>query len=94
MSTAEQQEHPRCITPAPRPCRSSLGMHFSDLGTAGEKITSALERMSEDFGEAITVIAHHLDFEGYRYLKTYSPVVHEFPQGRFTTEWAGADKGA
>jgi hypothetical protein len=33
------------------------------------------------------VIAYNVDFDGYRYLKTYSPVIHEFVGGNMQIEW-------
>jgi hypothetical protein len=41
----------------------------------------AVARMGESLGEAITVLAYHLDYDGYRFLRTYGPVVHEMADG-------------
>jgi hypothetical protein len=32
--------------------------------------------MGEDLGEAITILAYHLDYDGYRYLRTYGPATY------------------
>lgn len=39
-------------------------------------VENALRDISRGFGEQITVLAYHLDFEGYRYLKSYGPIVY------------------
>ena len=36
----------------------------------------AVAEMGESLGEAITILAYHLDYDGYRYLRTYGPVIH------------------
>ena len=70
---------------------STMGFAFDDgFGTVERSIVSALSDMQADFREAITVIAYNLDFDGYRYLKTYSPVIHEFVGGNMQLEWMGA----
>jgi hypothetical protein len=46
-----------------------------------------IEQMQSEFSEAIAVIAYNLDFDGYRYLKTYGPVVHELVGGSMQVEW-------
>jgi hypothetical protein len=37
----------------------------------------AVAAMGESLGEAITILAHHLDYDGYRRLRTYGPVVYQ-----------------
>ena len=32
--------------------------------------------MGESLGEAITILAYHLDYDGYRYLRTYGPAIY------------------
>lgn len=39
-------------------------------------------------GEAITV-GYNLNFDGYRYLQTYGPVVHNFLNGQMQYDWMG-----
>jgi hypothetical protein len=51
------------------------------------KLEDALRGMSEDFGQQITILAHHLDYNGYLYLKTFGPVVHGSVSGRMLVEW-------
>ena len=53
---------------------------------------NAIDRVRDDFGEAITMIAHNLDFEGYRYLKTYGPTVHVFGSGRIAANWPNRNR--
>jgi hypothetical protein len=43
--------------------------------------------MGENLGEAIKILAYHLDYDGYRYLRTYGPVVHEMIGGSMLAEW-------
>lgn len=57
------------------------------LGRRGRELIRAIERMSEIFGEAITIVAYNLDFEGYLVFKTHTPVAHEFVGGKVTIEW-------
>lgn len=47
----------------------------------------AVARMGEDLGEAITILAHHLDYDGYRYLRTYGPVIHVVGLGGMAADW-------
>ena len=58
------------------------------LGSSGRPISEALERMQDVFGEALTILAYGLDYDGYRFLKTFGPVVHEFFGGGTKVEWA------
>jgi len=57
------------------------------FGEASRQIVKNIERMQSEFGEAIAVVAYNLDFDGYRYLKTYAPVIHEFVGGSMQVEW-------
>jgi hypothetical protein len=43
--------------------------------------------MGESLGEAITVLAYHLDYDGYRHLQTYSPTIHDVEGGGMTAVW-------
>ena len=43
--------------------------------------------MGEDLGEAITILAYHLDYNGYRYLRTYGPVIHIVGLGGMAADW-------
>jgi hypothetical protein len=36
----------------------------------------AAAEMGESLGEAITILAYHLDYDGYRYLRTYGPAIY------------------
>jgi hypothetical protein len=48
----------------------------------------AVARMGESLGEAITVLACHLDYDGYRHLQTYGPTIHGAEGlGGMTTNW-------
>jgi hypothetical protein len=47
----------------------------------------AVARMGEDLGEAITILAYHLDYNGYRYLRTYGPVIHIVGLGGMAADW-------
>ena len=47
----------------------------------------AVARMGESLGEAITVLAYHLDYDGYRHLQTYSPTIHDVEGGDMTAVW-------
>ena len=53
-------------------------IHFADDGfplSLGMDVDlkNTLEEMSITFSEQITVLAYHLDFDGYRFLKSYGP---------------------
>ena len=61
----------------------------SQLGSTGDRLGEALNRVTDGLGEAITVIAYNLDFDGYRYLRTYGPIVHELVGGEIHMEWWG-----
>ncbi|MBB4199195.1 hypothetical protein GGD83_003006 [Rhodoblastus sphagnicola] len=41
------------------------------------KLLDAVADMGQSLGEAITIIAYNLDYDGYRYIRTYGPVVFE-----------------
>jgi hypothetical protein len=45
-------------------------------------VKNALEEMSRTFSEQITVLAYNLDFEGYRFLKSYGPVIYDRGDGQ------------
>jgi hypothetical protein len=44
-------------------------------------------QMGESLGEAITILAYHLDYDGYRYLRTYGPVIHIVGLGGMAADW-------
>jgi len=65
----------------------SSSLHFA-LGLHSERhLGQALQRVVDGLGEAITVVAYNLDFDGYRYLKSYSPAIHELIGGNIVIEW-------
>jgi hypothetical protein len=47
------------------------------------RVGDAFDRVSE----AITVVAYNLDYEGYRHLLTFGPVIHELLGGEFVIDW-------
>jgi hypothetical protein len=47
----------------------------------------AVAEMGESLGEAITILAYHLDYDGYRYLRTYGPVIHIVGLGGMAADW-------
>jgi hypothetical protein len=51
------------------------------------KLPNAIAEMGQSLGEAITVLAYNLDYDGYRYIRTYGPVVHEMVGGNMLPEW-------
>jgi hypothetical protein len=46
-----------------------------------------IKRVGESLGEAITILAYHLDYSGYRHLRTYGPFVHEMADGSMLVDW-------
>jgi hypothetical protein len=64
--------------------RSTGGPAFS---SSGSRFGYQLSRMVDAFGEALTVVAYNLDFDGYRYLRRYGPAVHELIGGELIVEW-------
>jgi hypothetical protein len=62
-------------------------LHFSDDGSPfspgmDRELKNALEEMSTTFSEQITVLAYHLDFDGYRFLKSYGPAIYDMGDGQ------------
>jgi hypothetical protein len=47
----------------------------------------AVAEMGESLGEAITILAYHLDYDGYRYLRTYGPVIHIVGLAGMAADW-------
>jgi hypothetical protein len=47
-------------------------LDFSGFARSSE----AVAEMAESLGEAITILAYHLDFDGYRRLRTYGPTIY------------------
>jgi hypothetical protein len=68
--------------------RQPMFLNLFGVYDIDRRLEAALEDMSEDFGEQITVLAHHLDYDGYLYLKTFGPPIHEFPGGQLLVEEA------
>jgi hypothetical protein len=50
-------------------------------------LLEAVTQMGQSLGEAITVLAYNLDYDGYRYVRTYCPVIHEFVGGDMVVDW-------
>jgi hypothetical protein len=73
----------------PRDRISSI--NFFNFGSSGglgtDKTAKALKQLSDVFGEALMVVGYRLDFDGYRLLKTHSPVVHYTVGGGSRVEW-------
>jgi hypothetical protein len=67
---------------------SSLHFTFPPFSGSSERhLGEALRRVVDGLGEAITVVAYNLDFDGYRYLKSYGPVVIELIGGNIVVQW-------
>lgn len=68
---------------------SAIGFDFSSFSEGAEKkLGKVLRRVVHDLGDAITVVAYNLDFDGYRYLRTYGPVVVEFANSeKIQVQW-------
>ena len=47
----------------------------------------AVAEMGESLSEAITVLAYHLDYDGYRCLRTYGPVIHIVGLAGMAADW-------
>jgi hypothetical protein len=71
----------RLKDPVPTGLFLRFGIRF---GPVERTLLDAMDRMSE----AITVIAYNLDFDGYRCLQTYGPIVHELVGGKMHMDWA------
>jgi hypothetical protein len=63
------------------------GQGIGQSGTSSSGLLEAVARMGNSLGEAITIIAYNLDYDGYRYIRTYGPVIHEMVGGKMTVEW-------
>lgn len=56
--------------------------------SGNSRLFEAVARMGESLGEAITVLAYHLDYDGYLHLQTYGPTIHGAEGlGGMTTNW-------
>lgn len=53
-------------------------------------LLEAVGELGQSLGEAITIIAYNLDYDGYRYIRTYGPVVHEMVGGNMLAQWMRA----
>ena len=84
LTLREHAEECELVRPGLRHPRflSLFGIHDLD-----RRLEDAFRDMSYDFGEQITILAHHLDYDGYLYLKTYGPVIHELIGGHLQLEW-------
>ncbi|MCC0004174.1 MAG: hypothetical protein H6872_03120 [Methylobacteriaceae bacterium] len=73
----------------PTEVASDLKFWGREPGKFGERsrLLEAVANMGERLGEAVTVVAYHLDYDGYRYLQTYGPAVHLMAGGNILTEW-------
>ena len=58
-------------------------LRWRHLGIGEGRLLDALEQM----GEAITVLAYHLDYDGYRYLQTYGPTIYDVERGGMNAVW-------
>ena len=59
-----------------------------DAGLRGSsRLFEAIAQMGESLGEAITVLAYHLDYDGYQHLQTYGPTIYDVEQGGMTAVW-------
>jgi hypothetical protein len=58
-------------------------LRWRHLGIGEGRLLDALEQI----GEAITVLAYHLDYDGYRYLQTYGPTIHDVEGGGMNAVW-------
>jgi hypothetical protein len=64
------------------------GRDFGDSGIgARSRLLEAVGEMGQSLGEAITIIAYNLDYDGYRYIRTYGPVIHEMIGGNMRAQW-------
>lgn len=68
---------------------SNISSNLQQLGSEGRSIASALRDMADKFSEQVTVIAYRLDFDGYRCLKSYSPIIYSFANGNTQAHWNG-----
>jgi hypothetical protein len=72
-------ETPRLFDPtdAARELRQSArhDRMFSDFSSFTRSFEEVAE-MGESLGEAITILAYHLDYDGYRYLRTFGPGIY------------------
>jgi hypothetical protein len=61
------------------------GFPFDDAADRGfvRRIEDTFDRISD----AMTVIAYNLDYDGYRHLLTFGPVLHQIPGGEPVVEW-------
>jgi hypothetical protein len=80
-STHSRLFHPLSAKPV------MFNSEIEQLGDAGRTIVKSIDSLRDDFGEAITMIAYNLDFDGYRYLKTYCPFVRVYSSGRVAIDW-------
>jgi hypothetical protein len=51
------------------------------------RLVEAVAEIGQSLGEAITIIAYNLDYHGYRYIRTYGPVIHELIGGSMVVDW-------
>ncbi|MBV1707028.1 MAG: hypothetical protein KGQ37_07455 [Hyphomicrobiales bacterium] len=61
------------------------GREIGESGTS--RLLDAVAYMGQSLGEAITVIAYNLDYDGYRHILTYGPAIHEMVGGNMVMDW-------
>jgi hypothetical protein len=75
----------------PTDVASDLKLRGRDIGdtfgSSKARLLESVAEMGQRLGEAITIIAYNLDYDGYRYIRTYGPVVREMLGGNMHTEW-------
>ena len=54
---------------------------------ADADLQRAFSQMAMDVTKQITVLAYHLDYDGYRYLRTFGPVITPVYVGGHTVHW-------
>jgi hypothetical protein len=72
----------------PTDVSSDLKWRGSEIGGSGRsRLLDAVADMGQSLGEAITVLAYNLDYDGYRHIRTYGPIIHEIEGGQAIVEW-------
>ena len=72
----------------PTDVASDVKWRGREIGNSGRsRLLDAVADMGQSLGEAITVIAYNLNYDGYRHIRTYGPVVHEMIGGDMVMDW-------
>jgi hypothetical protein len=74
----------------PSDVASDLKWRGGEVGggfSINSRLLEAVAEMGQSLGEAITIIAYSLDYDGYRYIQTYGPVIHEMVGGNMLAQW-------